>query len=146
MFCLSCFLGSLVYFPLHSKYKTVATVRCGIPMAPSACAALACAKLCQERTSSYWKGSQSHSRDNNEYLIIMTHFELDVKLGCRHQVANRYSFLALLAFDCCVCTRLIGMPASRIAFFENSGSESQLGFCSGFYSESSLHSFSRASL
>ena len=103
-------------------------------MALSACAALG---LCNSPVQScakrelvrYWKGSQSLTRDNNEGPIIMTHFELDLKLGCRHQVANRYSLLALLAFDCCVCSRLICVPASRITFLKNSGSDSQLDFC-----------------
>lgn len=74
----------------------------------------------------------------------MTQSELDVKLGCRHQVANRYSLSALLAFDCCVCSGLFCVPPSRITFLENSGSGSQLDFCSGFCSESSLHSAEQA--
>lgn len=118
-------------------------------MAPSACAALG---LCKSPVQScakrelvhYWKESQSLTRDRNECPRIMTHFELDVKLGCRHQVANRYSLLALLAFDCCVHSRFICVPASRITFLENSGSNSQLDLCSGFCSESSLHSAEQA--
>lgn len=113
-------------------------------MAPSACAAFG---LCKSPVQScakrelvrYWKGPQSLTRDSNEHLIIMTNFELDVKLGCRHQVANRYSLLALLAFDYCVCSRLICVPAPS-TFLEDSGSDSQLDFCSGFCSASSLHS------